>query len=31
MVGVKLHVLLSGARYDLHLRKATAIRAEAEE
>ena len=31
MIGVKLHVLVSGARYDLHLRKATAIRAEVEE
>ena len=31
MVGVKLHVLLNGARYNLHERKVTAIRAEVEE
>jgi cyanophycinase len=30
MVGVKLHVLLNGARYDLHHRKVTAVRAEVE-
>jgi len=31
MIGVKLHVLLNGARYDLHLRKVTAVRAEVDE
>ena len=31
MVGVKLHILLHGARYNLHERKVTAVRAEAEE
>ena len=31
MVGVKLHVLVSGARYDLHRRKVIAVRAEADE
>jgi cyanophycinase len=31
MVGVKLHVLLRGARYDLHLRKVTATGAEVTE
>jgi cyanophycinase len=31
MIGVKIHVLVSGARYNLHLRKATAIKAEVEE
>src|SRR5262245_3465880 len=31
MVGVKLHILLTGARYNLHLRKVTAIKAEVEE
>jgi cyanophycinase len=30
MIGVKIHVLVDGARYDLHLRKATAVRAESE-
>ncbi|HET9328122.1 MAG TPA: cyanophycinase [Candidatus Eisenbacteria bacterium] len=31
MIGVKIHVLVSGARYNLHERRATAIRAEADE
>ena len=31
MIGVKLHILLDGAKYDLHQRKVTAIRAEADE
>jgi cyanophycinase len=31
MVGVKLHILLHGARYNLHERKVTAVRAETEE
>jgi cyanophycinase len=31
VIGVKLHVLLDGARYDLHLRKATATGAELDE
>jgi cyanophycinase len=31
MVGVKLHILLDGARYDLHRRKVTAMRAEVDE
>jgi cyanophycinase len=31
MIGVKLHILVSGARYDLHLRRATATSAEVEE
>jgi len=31
MIGIRIHVLVSGARYDLHERKATAVRAEAEE
>jgi len=31
MIGVKLHILLDSAKYDLHLRKVTVIRAEADE
>ncbi len=30
LIGVKLHILLNGARYDLHARKVTATRAETE-
>ncbi len=31
LIGIKLHVLLQGARYNLHLRRATAVRAESDE
>ncbi len=31
MIGVRLHILLHGARYDLHQRRVTAIRAEADD
>ena len=31
MIGVKLHILLDGAKYDLHQRKVTAMRAEVDE
>jgi cyanophycinase len=31
LVGIQMHVLLQGARYDLHERRVTALRSEVQE